>query len=642
MTDKWQRTRSERHRAKVRGQIIKGSMLRVLCCMLFVLSLLLPSPLLAKITGVCSNCHTMHNSQNSAAMSFDGTTHEYLLRGDCIGCHAQNTSQNINPNGNIPQVLHTNATDLAAGNFRYYLDSQTNVHNVYGITPQDNVLLNNPPGYLSGYDPANPIFDTNSRLVCAGRNGCHGNRDQVGQLAAIKGAHHYNDSMLKFGSIDEANQGGGSGGTSDYTTTGKSYRFLYNVQGAEESSWLNESSTKHNEYKGALFATRTSQSWGNINTISELCAECHGNYHASGSGYIGSASPWLRHPTDKRLGPSSGEYANYTTYDVMAPVGRVDSLNTYTAPKSTVAAGANDVIICLSCHKAHGSPYFKIMKWDYKGLDLSTALSGCNVCHTSKINPYLNSSAHGNTSYGVNRTGLSTFGYSIGNCVHCHEQHASINGAEPFPNTGNASGPERFLLFDQKHTSQTVTFCFDCHTSAGSYQTGGISINRSYSYNFGGNTTFGTYDSDILSAFSHTASGSSHWLSDIQSFAFGQPHKTASNVVWTLDADLHPCDACHNPHRSRRNYNTPYDASKSAIVRPSAHNTIWGDANGERMNNYTYKSPYWSNITSYEPANDLTSNGSNQPDYAAFSTDCHNRNNPITTSNPQWKGSSTP
>lgn len=44
--------------------------------------------------------------------------------------------------------------------------------------------------------------------------------------------------------------------------------------------------------------------------------------------------------------------------------------------------------------------------------------------------PYLDS-AHGNSTYGVNRSSISTFGYSKGNCVHCHEQHASIGGAEP-------------------------------------------------------------------------------------------------------------------------------------------------------------------------------------------------------------------
>ncbi|MEW6675249.1 MAG: hypothetical protein AB1348_04455, partial [Nitrospirota bacterium] len=157
--------------------------------------------------------------------------------------------------------------------------------------------------------------------------------------------------------------------------------------------------------------------------------------------------------------------------------------------------------------------------------------------------PYLDS-AHANSTYGVKRTATGfPIDYARGNCAHCHEQHASIGGDEPAPDT--PAGPDIFLLFDENYTSQTVNFCFDCHTSVGSYQTSGISINRSYSYNFGGNTTAGTYDSNILSAFSHTASGSSHWLDNIKSFALGVTRYTATGASWSLNSNLNPCDACH-------------------------------------------------------------------------------------------------
>jgi len=54
----------------------------------------------------------------------------------------------------------------------------------------------------------------------------------------------------------------------------------------------------------------------------------------------------------------------------------------------------------------------------------------------------------------VNRSDIS--GYAVGNCVHCHEQKASIGGAEPAP-TG---GPDKFLLFAPNNpTSQTANFC---------------------------------------------------------------------------------------------------------------------------------------------------------------------------------------
>jgi predicted CXXCH cytochrome family protein len=340
----------------------------------------------AKVSGACVNCHTMHNSQNGSAMAtYGGGTgpNEALTRGNCLGCHAYNTTGGANivtiGGSNIPQVWHA-GTDLAAGNFRYYSDSHNRVHNVEGIVAQDATLANTPPGFASAYDPAASDFSTSSRLQCAGRNGCHGNRDQATAVAAIKGAHHYDDSaILKFtgsGPV-ETSQGGGSGGTSDYTTTGKSYRFLYNVHGGEETSW-SATNTVHNEYKGATFVTRESQTWADITTISDLCAECHGYFHMSGSSGIGTASPWLRHPTDAII-PNTGEYASMTTtYNIETPVAR------QTIPASitnTVTAGT-DVVMCLSCHYAHGSNYPDILRFDYS--TITTAGTKCLRCHTGK------------------------------------------------------------------------------------------------------------------------------------------------------------------------------------------------------------------------------------------------------------------
>ena len=79
---------------------------------------------------------------------------------------------------------------------------------------------------------------------------------------------------------------------------------------------------------------------------------------------------------------------------------------------------------------------------------------------------YLNS-AHGNTSYGVNRIDTFNLGYSKANCAHCHEQHASINGSEPNPVNGN---PSPYLLFANNFTSQSENFCFYCHKGSGSVQ----------------------------------------------------------------------------------------------------------------------------------------------------------------------------
>lgn len=360
----------------------------------------------AKVSGaVCSTCHTMHNSQNGTHMRLGfppigsvgsdcldchAETRAVLLRMDCLGCHAQSLSgaDNIAPVGTIPQVAHNAATDLAGGNYRYvaYIDD-TRGHNVHGfgslIGADSNIIGNdNPPGYKSDYDPSSGKFQqtmpgTDNNLMCAGRNGCHGNRDQVSQMLAIKGSHHANDSILKFGAgFTETGQG---------STVGTSYRFLYKVHGAEDANWegVTPGPTVHNEYKGAPFSDRQTQAWNDVSTISDLCAECHGKFHAGGSivgvNGIGSASPWLRHPTDVVL-PASGEYTAYTAYSTEAPVARQNIADGTTQASGTVTPGA-DIVMCLSCHRAHASQYSDALRWDYSNM---SAGRGCYICHSQK------------------------------------------------------------------------------------------------------------------------------------------------------------------------------------------------------------------------------------------------------------------
>jgi len=332
----------------------------------------------ANVTGNCSDCHTMHNSQNGVNMQIlapgetDTGPKGFLLRSTCLGCHGQGTGDNLEgAYNNIPQVLHSNTTDLAGGNFAYITgmkartsgDSNTAGHNVIDIGFGETVLTS-PPGdeYSTNITSAN--------FTCAGARGCHGDRTIEDKLIAMKGAHHTDNHILKFGSIDENNQGG---------SAGLSYRFLKGVKGGEDSLWeAAPGSTAHNEYKGSTSMGTGSATAPANNTVSGLCAECHGYFHGTSSNEVGSGDPWLRHPTDIAL-PSSGEYAAYTTYNLTAPVARISIPSN---PSSTVSS--SDVVMCLSCHRAHASPYYKLMRWDYKNWPGNGQTNGCNVCHTSK------------------------------------------------------------------------------------------------------------------------------------------------------------------------------------------------------------------------------------------------------------------
>jgi predicted CXXCH cytochrome family protein len=360
-----------------------------------ILNILLFSLVDAAITGPCSNCHTMHNSQNGSPVATFGATgqpwkgtgpYPSLVKGDCLGCHGMGLPDKIvNLGGSeIPQVFHTDPTgDLAGGNFAYILGvkgsaSDSKGHNVIDLGNPDDVLTQ-PPGRRHDIDQ----IDT--RFTCAGAGGCHGRRaDQGVGIVALKGAHHNNTS----GSCDVAD------------SVANSYRFLEGVKGYENDGtykWQNIDENNHNEYFGSTapisFNTtgcnscHESAHGGGIihiiplnNTISNFCGTCHGYFHLLEGIGDDTASPFTRHPTDVIL-PDKGEYSAYTTYSVEAPVAR-----TYVpgSPVSTVTPGT-DTVMCLSCHVAHASNYPDMLRWDYTLMIAGGGGSGgCFTCHTSK------------------------------------------------------------------------------------------------------------------------------------------------------------------------------------------------------------------------------------------------------------------
>jgi hypothetical protein len=252
---------------------------------------------------------------------------------------------------NTPIVYNTDTINnpLAGGNFNYIRADDSKGHNVAGIKAQDVTLGLIPPGGSA----------LTFQLTCAGEFGCHGDRSSgKGEITGMYLTHHTDDTAGITGS-----------------SVGLSYRFLNGILGKEDPDWEQDNiNTSHNEYKGSTSSA--------TDTISYLCAQCHGNFHPweGGPSEVGVATPWFRHPTDIALN-STGEYASYTTYSLVAPLARPDTDNVL---DTTEVTPGTDIVMCLSCHRAHASPYYKSLRWDYKSSTLSTALSGCNVCHTSK------------------------------------------------------------------------------------------------------------------------------------------------------------------------------------------------------------------------------------------------------------------
>lgn len=226
-------------------------------------------------------------------------------------------------------------------------------------------------------------------------------------------------------------------------------------------------------------------------------------------------------------------------------------------------------------------------------------------------------SAHGDSVTGVNRQVTSSVGYARGNCAHCHEQHASIDGVEPVPDNGAAG----FLLFNQNFDSSAITspyqegdnVCFYCH---GTLTSSGQSVeNFDYSRTFGCGTSG---ESGIRSTMNQL---SNHNLYDVYTWANGE-------FFWFSDSS-NPCDACHNPHLAKDNAGNPRDTTFSALSKPSDHNNLWGATTTETMGSQyglNYEPLFCPDSHSTrEPAGSVSAyqGRENTPDYVGFCTDCH-------------------
>lgn len=347
-------------------------------------------PALAKVSGPCVDCHTMHNSQDGSSMAFTitGGTTSYttvansgLLTTNCVGCH-----QGTNSGGSVPYVLtaseptygdtgsESNTTTLAGGNFYWVstgIQNRTG-HNVASLVGSDTEQGTKPPGGT----------DSGFQLTCAGTYGCHGSQSVDNPTLSMLGSHHSNDMS----------------GWKDGTTIAKSYRFLggptstTGVQGLESSSYEYRPtiSGSHNKYYGADRSVETEVPDG---TMSGHCGRCHADFH-NGSGEISEGvfgnNVWIRHPTDYDMSNagSSTEYTAYNggtgvdnSYSLTSPVAttdKTDTLNTLVYHQSGDA-----IVMCLSCHRAHGTPYDGILRWDYKSWP-GSGVNGCAICHTSK------------------------------------------------------------------------------------------------------------------------------------------------------------------------------------------------------------------------------------------------------------------
>jgi hypothetical protein len=349
---------------------------RILLAVILSGLLLAGRPGRAVVSGPCSDCHTMHYSQNGGVLSEWGPNGPYqaLLVHDCVGCHTgSNTSGGehlyvFDPNGPVYGDTGTGPTSstLAGGDFYWVTGSDSCGHNVSGIAAADAALAT-PPGFDGGRPagdgsiPGNGSWPSGTQITCAGTYGCHGSHTNPNPAGALRGGHHGISGPAITNPRNDASD----------------YRMLVGIAGYEDPEReFRPEFNRHNQYKGI-----DNPESSDTSTISSLCARCHGLFHDDVTD--SSASPWLRHPVNYDLGrtPTNSEYRNYGgtghLYQVATPVGSADVSQVL----GSVTFNDDTIITCLSCHRAHGSPFYKSLRWDYRG---SVTGGYCGNCHTTK------------------------------------------------------------------------------------------------------------------------------------------------------------------------------------------------------------------------------------------------------------------
>lgn len=272
------------------------------------------------VTGVCSNCHTMHASQNGGTSNANA---QLLVGSGCAGCHADSGATNVFPTGlgtgltGAPQVDEDAVDVYNAGG--YFGATAANMHN-----PTDLGVANT--NFSGTTFPGNDtIALTGNEVSC---QGCH-----------TSAGHHTSTGGYRM-------LGAGVSGTAASYAAGTTNAF------PGDRSTITYDAT-------------------NLNLV---CNNCHGDFHGKTATEQGTASPWIRHPTDVSVGAATGP-------SVQAAITYTDAVVVGTSVAGT------DTVMCLSCHVAHGGPNVDLLAFAYSGSgnyagDGSRTGSGCEVCHS--------------------------------------------------------------------------------------------------------------------------------------------------------------------------------------------------------------------------------------------------------------------
>ena len=302
--------------------------------------------------NVCSDCHVMHASKEAETW----TPTEKLLKNSageialCMTCHDGSDTQ-------APDIV---ASGTAGGPSNTVTTKYTSKHgSSAGFFQNDYLMSANPCGHdlrpsVTATAPFSTTYSKPGGLVCSDCHNPHGTGNYRNLLSDPNPNHP------------------------------GSYNIVIGTQ-VKETTPVND----QNPNPAVAYDT-TNISFYTQNNIGEWCADCHDGLAQNSTG--SSPAHFKAHPSGVQIGGYSshvdtsnwqsglpGETTGFGT-DIGDSTAGIPRLRYGSPTGSNTVAGSSDTMLCLSCHKAHGSKYKYSLVWPYNetGADM---LSGCQQCH---------------------------------------------------------------------------------------------------------------------------------------------------------------------------------------------------------------------------------------------------------------------
>ena len=138
-----------------------------------------------------------------------------------------------------------------------------------------------------------------------------------------------------------------------------------------------------------------------VEGMSGFCAQCHTFWHEARALENGQdntiGEDWKRHPVDYVINSAdvSGEGTitiNWSNYNSIPDGFKLAAANVGTDLTQEfyyADADNEDKVFCLSCHFAHGGPYYDNLRWSYTSIvgpgtqegNPIPSNKGCQICH---------------------------------------------------------------------------------------------------------------------------------------------------------------------------------------------------------------------------------------------------------------------